>query len=204
MAIYHVSLGFARGTDPELDAFTENVIASMTGNASYTTPVPTLASVTTASTTFKNALSAAASGGHTLTAIKDAARAALLVLMRQLALYVQGIANNNNAVLLSSGFHSTTTVHTQTPLIKPFIVNIQNEVSTQVVLRVTPIHDAVSYEIRYSSVPGTWVSAPISTQAKRVVVEGLTPGTIYTFQVRAVGGSTGFSDWSDPVSHMAM
>ncbi|MFM8469141.1 MAG: fibronectin type III domain-containing protein [Limisphaerales bacterium] len=36
------------------------------------------------------------------------------------------------------------------------------------------------------------------------VVENLTPGTTYTFSVRAVGGSTGFSDWSDPVSHMSL
>ena len=35
-------------------------------------------------------------------------------------------------------------------------------------------------------------------------VNGLTPGTNYTFQVRAIGGSTGYSDWSDPVSHMSM
>ncbi|MGH7976559.1 MAG: fibronectin type III domain-containing protein [Limisphaerales bacterium] len=32
----------------------------------------------------------------------------------------------------------------------------------------------------------------------------LTPGAMYSVQVRAVGGSTGYSDWSDPVSHMAM
>jgi hypothetical protein len=31
----------------------------------------------------------------------------------------------------------------------------------------------------------------------------LTPGTNYNIQARAVGGSTGYSDWSDPVSHMA-
>jgi chitodextrinase len=33
-------------------------------------------------------------------------------------------------------------------------------------------------------------------------VNGLTPGTTYVFQVRAVGGSTGYSDWSNPVSRM--
>ena len=37
-----------------------------------------------------------------------------------------------------------------------------------------------------------------------MVVNGLTPGVVYTFQVRAVGGSTGYSEWSDPVSHMAI
>jgi hypothetical protein len=38
--------------------------------------------------------------------------------------------------------------------------------------------------------------------AIRVVIPGLTPGVVYTLQGQAVGGSTGFSDWSDPVSHM--
>jgi hypothetical protein len=33
---------------------------------------------------------------------------------------------------------------------------------------------------------------------------GLTPGTTYSLQVRAVGGSTGYSDWSDAVSHMSL
>jgi hypothetical protein len=36
------------------------------------------------------------------------------------------------------------------------------------------------------------------------VFPNLTPGTIYTMQVRAVGGSTGMGDWSDPISHMAI
>jgi len=35
-------------------------------------------------------------------------------------------------------------------------------------------------------------------------LNGLTPGTNYSLDVRAVGGSTGYSDWSDPVSHMSL
>jgi hypothetical protein len=42
------------------------------------------------------------------------------------------------------------------------------------------------------------------TQARRIVLTGLTPGVTYAVRVRAIGGSTGFSDWSDPISHMAM
>jgi hypothetical protein len=37
-----------------------------------------------------------------------------------------------------------------------------------------------------------------------VVVPNLTPGVTYTFKFRALGGSTGSGDWSDPVSHMSM
>ena len=44
---------------------------------------------------------------------------------------------------------------------------------------------------------------PVFTQARRVVLTGLTPGTAYTLQVRAIGGSTGYSPWSEPVTHMA-
>jgi len=42
------------------------------------------------------------------------------------------------------------------------------------------------------------------TQGRRIVLKELTPGTTYNIQARAVGGSTGYSDWSDPISHMAM
>jgi hypothetical protein len=40
--------------------------------------------------------------------------------------------------------------------------------------------------------------------SQHITFDGLTPGTVYTIEVRAIGGSTGQSDWSDPSSHMAM
>lgn len=35
------------------------------------------------------------------------------------------------------------------------------------------------------------------------MLESLVPGTTYEVQTRSVGGTTDYSDWSDPVSHMA-
>jgi len=49
-----------------------------------------------------------------------------------------------------------------------------------------------------------WQAAGVFTQARRIVLQNLTPGTTYNIQARAIGGSTGSSDWSDPVSHMAL
>jgi hypothetical protein len=43
-----------------------------------------------------------------------------------------------------------------------------------------------------------------STQARRIIVGNLTPGTTYHLQARAIGGSEGFSEWSDPVSRMTI
>jgi len=36
---------------------------------------------------------------------------------------------------------------------------------------------------------------------QHVEFNALTPGQVYTVQVRALGGLTGQSDWSDPSSH---
>ena len=52
--------------------------------------------------------------------------------------------------------------------------------------------------------PGGWVPGGISTKSRSIVMSGLTPGQVYSVQVRAIGGSTGYSDWSDPSSHMVM
>jgi hypothetical protein len=41
------------------------------------------------------------------------------------------------------------------------------------------------------------------TQARRIILDNLTPDTTYTVQARAIGGSTGSSDWNDPISHMS-
>ena len=60
------------------------------------------------------------------------------------------------------------------------------------------------YEGRSKTPGGDWEPGVFSSDSRRIVFEGLTPGTIYTVQVRALGGSTGQSDWSDPSSHMAM
>ena len=40
--------------------------------------------------------------------------------------------------------------------------------------------------------------------SQHIIFGGLIPGTTYTIEVRALGDSTGASDWSDPSSHMAM
>ncbi|MEP6821843.1 MAG: fibronectin type III domain-containing protein [Chthoniobacterales bacterium] len=52
----------------------------------------------------------------------------------------------------------------------------------------------------------TLINSTVSdnSSTREMVVSGLTPGQMYNFQVRAMGGSTGQSDWSDAVSHMSL
>lgn len=204
MTSYRVSLSFANLSDADLSEFTNVVITSMTNNPSYATPAVPLATLTAAGTTFRNAVVAAAQGGTALTAAKDAAREALIPLLRTQASYVQTVANDDLTVILSSGFAVNSTNRSSSPLPKPNIENIDNLASTQLMLRLTPIDNAKAYEVRINPGNNNWQPAGVFTKARRVVLSNLTPGTTYDIQARAVGGKTGYSDWSDPVSHMSL
>jgi hypothetical protein len=71
-------------------------------------------------------------------------------------------------------------------------------------MRVKPVKNARSYEIQYSSVANQWQQGGLLTSGREMTITGLTAGTNYTLQARAIGGRSGYSDWSDPTSHMAM
>jgi hypothetical protein len=78
-------------------------------------------------------------------------------------------------------------------------------VTTQLTVRLQPVANAHAYQVRVSAngTGNSWLPTVDSTQSRRVMLPNLTPGTTYTVQARAVGGSTGYSDWSDSVLHMA-
>jgi hypothetical protein len=203
MANYRVSLSFTGLSDSDLDEFASNVIVSLTGNAAFPTPLIPLATLGTAQKAFHDALVAAAQGGTQLTALKNEARAALETLLRQEASYVQAIAGQNLSTLLSSGFEAASTNRASTQLDTPVIVGLDNGLTTQLILRMQPVANARSYEVQTKN-GGGWTSAGVFTQSRGIVLPGLTPGQTYSVQARAIGGNTGYSDWSDPQSHMVM
>lgn len=209
MSQLRVLLGFASAADHSLEETTSSVIQKLYGNTAYTTPPVTLADLQAAQTAFTAAIATAAQGGPTDTADKNNKREALIGLLRQLAGYVQTKCNNDLATLLSSGFDAVSTNRASTPLLAPTIKDIINGNSGQLVIRVGPIANAKCYEVRYALIgaggtPGPLQNGGLFTNSRSMAVGGLTPGGNYQFQVRAVGGSTGFSDWSDPVSHMSL
>ena len=67
---------------------------------------------------------------------------------------------------------------------------------------------AASYDVRLApvvagSVPSSWASKPAAAVRPPVLISGLIPGTAYIFQARAVT-KTGYSDWSEPVTRVAV
>ena len=47
------------------------------------------------------------------------------------------------------------------------------------------------------------MDSTVSTQARRIVLTNLVPGTTYAVRARAIGGSTGASNWTAPGSIMS-
>jgi hypothetical protein len=199
-----VSLSFAKLPDAELDNFAQGVIDAMTGNAAFPTPPVTLASLQTAVDNFTAKMAAAQTGGVADTAAKNNARQALITMLRDEAGYVQTRCNNDPAILLSSGFQMQSTNRAQVELTKTIGLVMTNGSSGQLVARVDPVKNANMYEGRIKLTDGDWLPSVFTGDSQHINFNGLTRGKDYTAQVRALGGSTGQSDWSDPSSHMAM
>ncbi len=201
---YKTALAFTRLKDGDLLTFGDGVVAGLTGNASFPTPVVPLPTLTDALLSYRNAVSAAEDGGKRAIAERDAARAVFVNLLRQLASYVESIAGADLPVLLSSGFETVNSSRNRIVLPKPVVLDLGNEQSAQLALRLQPVPTARAYEVRMNYGTSGWQTVGVFTQARKILLENLTPGTTYTVQARAIGGITGSSDWSDPVSHMSL
>jgi hypothetical protein len=201
-----VSRDFMRAPANDLANLADDVVDGLTGNPAFTTPPPPVlpATLATLNNTLRATITAADAGGKQQTADKNKAYQALTSALRKDANYVENQSDNDQATLLSSGFDIVSTNRAQAPLDQPVIVAIQNLATTQLLIRMLSILNARSYQVQTATAAnGPWTEAGIFTQARRIVLPGLTPGTTYFVRARAIGGSTGYSEWSVAASLMA-
>lgn len=199
-----VSLGFGKLPDTELDNFALAVIDAMTGNANYPSPPVTMANLQTALDDYTAKLSISQTGSQADTAAKNNSRQNLITLLRQVASYVQMVCGEDLAKLLTSGFEAQSSNRASTQLAKPEGLVLKNGTNGQLVARITPVKNTNMYEGRIKPTDGDWMPSVFTGDSQHITFGGLTPGKNYTAEVRALGGATGQSDWSDPSSHMAM
>ena len=200
-----VSLSFGKLADANLVTKTNQILASMTGNTNYPTPTPTLPVVQAAATAFTAALTAAADGGRTKTAEKNAARTVLLGLLRNLALFVQQHCHEDLVLLLTSGFDAQKEPQPAGTLPPPQGATLtQSRLSRQLEFRAGSVANANAYEGQVTTDIGKdeWENVGTFT-ATRFSLDDLKPGTTYWARSRAVG-SAGPGAWSDAVSAMAI
>lgn len=175
----------------------------MNNNIAFPTPPVTVPNLSTARNDFTDKIAAAETGGPAETAAKNNSRQVLLGFLRQQAAYVQMTSGDDLSVLLSSGFQAQSTNRASIQLEQPQSLSLKNGTSGQLIARVHPVKNANMCEGRIK-LDGDWLPSVFTGDSQHVIFDGLTPGKVYTAEVRALGGATGHSDWSDPSSHMSM
>lgn len=199
-----VSYRFAKLSDMDLDDFASRIDKSMRRNPVYSSPdveamLPVLKA---ANADFALKIEKAAMGGSIDTAAKNLSRQTLLALLRRLACYVQTTAKDMEQ-LVSSGFEARSQHRAVWPLEKPERPIIENGVTGQLIGRLRhPVRNSNLYEGR-SKADGPWLPSVFTGDWQHIIFDRLTLGVVYTIEVRGLGGLTGQSDWSDPVSHLA-
>ena len=197
-----VSLSFASGSDGNLEVTATTVFTNVYLNPAFQTVPVTAAVLEAAITAYTNARAAQSQGGTMATAVKNNRRTELVALLQQVAFYVQVQSDNDMAALLSSGFEAVSTNRTRSQLAKPSLKRIKNGLSGQALVTITADSNSRCFEIIVAEVddtgaPGPYREPVIHTGSVNIPVANLVPGKLYAYQGRAIGGLTGFSDWSD-------
>jgi Fibronectin type III domain len=203
MASFRISLAFRRESDTGLQLFADRVLNHMTNNPNFTDPPLDLADFGLVSARFKAAITAALDGGSLDILEKKSQRVDVLQKLRVLAAYVQLESGGDEVKALSSGFFLASRNTAQLELAVPVILAITNVASTKLGLKIKPVRNARVYEVWLRTKDRDWWLAQTFPNTRGMVLENLVPGTLYEIRMRAVGGLTGYSRFTDPYSHMS-
>jgi Fibronectin type III domain len=194
---------------PEKVAKARTIITSLTGNADFPTPNPTLLAITAVTDDLeaaaatvqdeKQQLKTSVSKQNEKEDLFDAA-------FSKLVGYVQSVAGDDEAMIHSAGMDTKAAggPSTSTPALPPALSATAGDHDGEIDLTWDTVPKAKSYVIEKSGDPPTatsWQHAGVSTKSS-TTIDGLTPGTRYWFRVAAVG-TAGQSGWSDPASKIA-
>ena len=134
----------------------------------------------------------------------------LIAMERKLGHWVEANCQQDLGIFKSSGFQAASTVRVpQGPLPRPVILKTDSgTTSGEILAQITALPKARSYELRYTAIgadgkPGAWTLVPPYAKSRNMSVTGLTPGTAYTFQARALG-RLGYTDWSDAANRISV
>jgi hypothetical protein len=200
-----VSLQFAGLTDGNLIRFSGGVIVGVTEKAAQLPDIPfDGAALLALQEAFDQARGATVDAGSSATAAKNAARHGLVGALRKDALYVEIVANNDLAFLLSTGYQATSKNRAQSPLAQVEVKSVNNAQSGALKVRVKSQPNVRSFMGRVKAAGSEYGPSISFASSRDILFQGLTAGLKYTLQLCAVGGSTGQSDWSDPVEKMVI
>ena len=204
MSNFKVLIGFSDYSDDGLLQKGRVIEAKMTGNASFPTPNPSIATLTTAIIKFETDLTASNGGrnGINATAVKNQSRAELITVMQNLGLDVQKNGNDDYVTLLSSGYDIKGTPAPGTVPEAPINLILSDGAhSGECDVKFDKVKNATVYEIRYTAQPlvdSSWTVMPPTTRTHNIIT-GVAHATELYVQARTIN-SHGLSEWSNMVN----
>jgi hypothetical protein len=152
-------------------------------------------------------ITAALDGGKKAIAAREHQKEVVIKSLRQLGHYVEENCKDNMPIFLKSGFEPVSTTRTKVaPLSDAIRKIIPAKNSGQMAVSLVAQAGALAYQLRWAPVGpggtlGNWTEQLVGHAKPATLVTGLTPGTAYAFQVRAVTDS-GYADWSESVTRI--
>jgi len=179
-------------------SFAQSVAAALTGNPSFPSPNPTLATLNADIAALVAAEAAVLSRMKGAAVTRDEKLAIVKDDLLHARNYVQQVADANpttaQSIIESAGMSiRAVTLHTKSDLTVE-----QGAVSGSAHLVAKAAGHRAAYDWQYSTDQKTWSDAPTTLKAKTDIL-GLTVGTTYYFRFRAVL-KTGEGNWSQVVS----
>jgi hypothetical protein len=200
--------GYGSMSDAGVVARGTAVGTGLTGNSNFQNLPVDLAALKTDIDSFSALIAEAMDGSKKVIAQNDKQREVVIRKPRILGRYVEENCNGDMAIFTSSGFQpASTTKVPPSPLPLPVIRNVDHgAISGEIVIQIQAISKALRYEIRYGAQinggpPSSWTSKVVTRVKPPVGIQGLIPGTVYAFEVRAQG-KLGYTDWTDSATCM--
>ncbi|MBS1508656.1 MAG: fibronectin type III domain-containing protein [Bacteroidetes bacterium] len=199
-----VKMGISKMSPTKKIEFMRFCVTSVTGNANFTSPLPSASTMATMANNTEAALMVAKGGGKDDKANLKVKIAALELMMRQYAAYVENIANANpasaEAVILSAGLEVKRIGSRYARAFDARLTGNPGEVRAFI-----KAVSRAAYEFQICtdlSNEANWVTFYIGTLS-RVVKRDLAPNTRYYFRARVID-KNGYQAWSDVRSVFVM
>ncbi len=166
-------------------------------------PVP-LATIKAIIDDFESAVLAAKDGAHSVIAMRNDKERITDDLFRELAGYVNKVANGDETIIIQSGFHAS---KQPVPYQKPELAIYDGTHSGSVLLKIKAIEGAVAYIWQYiqeatPNAESVWITLNTSTVG-HFQIDHLIPGVTYSFRFASIS-SDGTSDFCTPVSKIVI
>ena len=180
------------------------VYTHITGNPHFPNPPVDLDALKKVIDTLSALRVEALDGSKKVIAEKKKQRGFMTAMLRLLARYVEFASQGDMAVFQTSGFEAASRTRTPAQPLSEKIRKIEHgSNSGQVIVWLTALAAAFSYELGYApavngGMPATFTREAVTRAKTPVILDGLTPGTAYVFQARALTND-GYTDWSNPV-----